>query len=117
MRKLPVLALLVLLPAVALADVSGTVTPGVTPGSYAVLAGGALMVAAFFVRRLTAGWLHTDTGGLVIVLTSTVLTSCAEAVQRHGLSWSVLVTAAGSAALTFVAMSNTQKMPKGGGAA
>lgn len=88
----------------------------ITPGSYAVLVGGLLAVAAFFVRRLTNtnGWFHTQTGGLVIVLIATVLTSCAEAIQKHGLSQSTFVTAIGSALLTFVAMSNTQPAPKQG---
>lgn len=88
----------------------------VAPSNYAVAIGGLLMVIAFFLRRLTstAGWFHSPSGGLVIILVSTILTSCAEAVQKHGLSQSVFVSAIGSGLLTFVAMSNTQPASKPG---
>lgn len=82
------------------------------PAEYTVLVGGALMVLAFYLRRFTTGWFHTQIGGTTIILLSTVLTSCAEAIQKHGLSKSVLVSAAGSAMLTYVAMSNVQKPAK-----
>lgn len=90
-----------------------TVTTGKQPmlNDYTVLIGGSLMVLAFFVRKKTTGWLHTDTGSLVIVLVSSVLTSCAEAIQQKGFSKSVLIAAAGQAFLSFVAIENSRKTP------
>lgn len=83
-----------------------------TVSSLAVLVGGLLTLTAFFVRRFTpsaTSWWHTRGGGALIVVVAMVLTSCAEAVAKQGLSLSVLIAAAGQAMLAAVAIAD----PKG----
>lgn len=94
-----------------------TVTPAVAPplmADYTPLAGGFFLVAAFFLRKKTSstGWFHSPNGSLVIVLLSTVATSCADAIQRNGFSKNVLIVAGGQGLLTFVAMSDPKPKDK-----